>query len=354
MKFIHCADLHLGSPLQEIHPAEAREIRQTELRAAFARLAEYAEAEGVTAVLLAGDVFDRERPGKKDKEFFYATVKAHPGVDFLYLKGNHDSQASYAEELPNLKQFGPEWQYYRYGSVRIAGMELGAGNCESCYRTYECDPAVRNIVMLHGMLGDMAGPCEIDRRKLAGLGIDYAALGHVHSFREEKIDARCTAAYAGCLEGRGYDETGDKGFILLETADNGFSRTFVPFASRRIVLLETDVSGLDSIYEVLRKMQAESTARPADMLRAELCGTVSFARESMAQELETLLKEKYFSISVKDKTRVCINPGDYENDISLRGEFIRGVCADPETDDALRQEILAVGLRALNGEEVEG
>ena len=353
LKFIHCADLHLGSPLQDIRPEEARETRQTELRGAFARLAGYAEAEGVTAVLLAGDVFDKARPGKKDKEFFYSVVKTHPNVDFLYLKGNHDSLASYAEELPNLKLFGSQWQYYTYGNLRIAGLELGDENCESCYRTYQSDPSRRNIVLLHGMLGDAAGPCEIDRRKLAGLGIDYVALGHVHGYREEKIDARCTAAYAGCLEGRGYDETGEKGFILLETGDGGLTHTFVPFADRRVFLLQTDVTGLDSLYDVLEKIRKESPARPADLMRVELCGTVPFAAKGLEQELETLLKDKYYSVSVKDKTRRHIDPGDYENDISLRGEFIRGLYADTEMDDALRQEVLALGLRVLNGEEAE-
>lgn len=351
MVLFHCADLHLGSPMQEITPEEARSLRQTELRAAFGRLADEAEREGAVAVLLSGDVFDKERPGKKDKEFFYATVKAHPNVDFLYLKGNHDCLAAYTEDLPNLKLFGGEWQYYTYANVRIAGLELGSENCEACYRTYRPDPALRNIVMLHGMLGDATGPDCVDRRKLSGLGIDYVALGHVHSYREEKIDSRCTAVYAGCLEGRGYDEPGEKGYVRLETTESGILSRFVPFAARRVVLYEADVTGLGDIYGVYRRVKTESGARPEDMLRTVLCGTVESSASGMAAELEALLRGDYLSVSVRDKTRVRLNPGDYENDISLRGEFIRGVTENTDLSEEQKQEILACGLRVLRGEE---
>ena len=353
MILFHCADLHLGSPLQDIASEELRTRRRTELRAAFARLADAAEREEAVAVLLSGDVFDRERPEKKDKEFFYETVKAHPNVDFLYLKGNHDSRTSYAEDLPNLKLFGKEWQYYSYGNVRIAGLELGPDNCDSCYRTYRADPAFRNIVMLHGMLGDATGPDNVDRRKLSGLGIDYVALGHIHAYREERIDARCTAVYAGCLEGRGYDETGEKGYVRLELADGKLTHTFVPFAGRRVVLYPVDVTGMADIYAVLSKIRADRPARPEDMLRVELNGTLHFSAAGMAAELENLLRDGYLSVSVKDKTRLQINPGDYISDISLRGEFIRGVLADASLEEDRKQEILACGLRALRGEEVD-
>ena len=69
---------------------------------------DYGRAVGVRAVLLCGDVFDSDRPFKKDKEFFYNAVKSHADTDFYYLRGNHDTSASYIEELPNLKTFTPD------------------------------------------------------------------------------------------------------------------------------------------------------------------------------------------------------------------------------------------------------
>ena len=49
MKFIHCSDIHLDSPMESnLTPRQARE-RNAELCATFARMVDYAKAEGVTA-----------------------------------------------------------------------------------------------------------------------------------------------------------------------------------------------------------------------------------------------------------------------------------------------------------------
>ena len=52
------------------------------------------------------------------------------------------------------------------------------------------------------------------------LNIDYLALGHIHSYKCHKLDKRGVYCYSGCLEGRGFDECGDKGFVLLETEED--------------------------------------------------------------------------------------------------------------------------------------
>ena len=52
--------------------------------------------------------------------------------------------------------------------------------------------------------------------------------------------------YSGCLEGRGFDECGQKGFVVLDIDDEkltaGFS--FVPFAYRSLYTLYVDVTCL--------------------------------------------------------------------------------------------------------------
>ena len=126
IKLLHCADIHLGSPLAGL-PADMREERRRELRATFGRMADYASEGGFAGILICGDAFDSDRPLKKDKEYFYNIVKLHPSLDFFYLRGNHDVGQSYTESLPNLKTFGTEWSYYTYGDVVVAGIEL----CES-------------------------------------------------------------------------------------------------------------------------------------------------------------------------------------------------------------------------------
>ena len=45
------------------------------------------------------------------------------------------------------------------------------------------------------------------------------AIFEISSYSTGEIDERGKYAYSGCLEGRGFDETGDKGFVLIDVND---------------------------------------------------------------------------------------------------------------------------------------
>ena len=271
LKFIHCADIHLGSKMESRLPREKVEERRKEIRATFQKMIEYAHQNGVRAILISGDLFDSDRPLKRDKEFFYNAVKGNPDIDFLYLRGNHDGEESYTEQgLENLKCFSSEWTVYSYGDVDIAGLELNAKNELSLYSSLELSKDKINIVMLHGTAGDRSGSGMINVRELKNRNIDYLALGHFHSFEEKLLDTRGRYAYSGCLEGRGFDETGEKGFVLLEIDDGKINSTFVPFAFRIIRELCVDISDCDSSYFAFKKINDECEWSESDMLRVKL------------------------------------------------------------------------------------
>ena len=208
MKFIHTADVHLGSQLNLKTSADKINERRAEIRATFKNIVELAKNENATAIILSGDVFDGERALKKDKEFFYNVVKNNPSIDFLYLRGNHDILEGFEESYPNLKLFSDSWTYYEYGDTIIAGIEMTNANANSLYQSLNLSEDKTNIVMLHGQVADTMGNGLIKIAKLKDKNIDYLALGHVHSYKQEKIDNRGVYAYSGCPEGRGFDETG--------------------------------------------------------------------------------------------------------------------------------------------------
>ena len=58
MKFIHCADLHLNSYMESL-PLEISHKRREEVLRTFEKMCEYAVINGVTAVIIAGDFFDK-------------------------------------------------------------------------------------------------------------------------------------------------------------------------------------------------------------------------------------------------------------------------------------------------------
>jgi hypothetical protein len=55
---------------------------------------------------------------------------------------------------------------------------------------------------------------------------------------------------------------------------------------------------------------------------------------------------------VYDKTKLSIRAEDYQNDISLKGEFVRLVLAS-DLDEEVKLQVIEKGIRALGGEEVD-
>jgi DNA repair exonuclease SbcCD nuclease subunit len=335
-------------------PKEKSEERKAEVRESFHRMLEYAKENGVAVIMIAGDLFDSDRPLKKDKEFFYSAVKNNPELDFLYLRGNHDGMESYTEDLPNLKTFGGEWTKYSYGEVDIYGIETAAENATSMYATFRADEKRKNIVMLHGQVGEVSGVDKVHISKLRDKNIDYLALGHIHSYSHEKLDERGVYSYCGCLEGRGFDELGEKGFVYLEIEDSVMAR-FVPHSKRKIEERKVDITGSEDGYEAYQKTRAylAGDCQKKDLLRLTLTGDIDFDNETLAKDVEGYLSSDYYFVSVKDKTLRRFDVDALAGDISLRGEFIRTVLANEKLDELQKREVIAMGLKALSGREVD-
>ena len=68
MKILHCADLHMDSPMETHMTREQAAKRNAEILMSFQRMTEYAENENVRVVLIAGDLFDGERVTRRTVE----------------------------------------------------------------------------------------------------------------------------------------------------------------------------------------------------------------------------------------------------------------------------------------------
>lgn len=355
MKIIHCADVHLGSKMESILQRDKAEERRSELRATFVNLLDRAKALRAEAVLLCGDIFDSDRPFKKDKEFFYSVVRKNPDIEFFYLRGNHDGQESFTEELPNLKTFSRDWTTYDIGDIAVTGVELAGDNAQSIYASLRLNPSKKNLVLLHGFAGDASGKDKINLLKLREKNIDYLALGHIHTHGGfEKLDERGVWAYSGCLEGRGFDEEGEKGFILLDVGDK-ITSEFIPFSKRAIRILKVNVSGATdslSAYDVVKSKI--SAIQKNDIVRVELEGDISFDNADLARETQKRLdNEGFYFSSVKDTTQQKIDIEKVAHDITLAAEFIRTVMQSEKIGDDEKNRIISVGLKALNGREID-
>ncbi len=360
MKLLHCGDLHLDSALSANLNSDKKKQRKSELLSSFVQMAEYAAEHEARVMLIAGDLFDGSYVTKRTQNMVKDTVLRFPKIDFLYLKGNHDTEnfLDLWEERPeNLKLFGSDWTYYRYDNVVITGAEFADGNAEKLYDSLVLNRSDCNIVLLHGQMEKYRSAEKAETVSLAALknkNIDYLALGHIHSYRYEALDARGAWCYPGCPEGRGFDECGEKGFVWLEIEEQKVTHTFVPFAVRTVHELFVDISETETTLAVEAKVRdALATIPEKDLVKVSLTGKVSLSSERDLQYLTGRFENRFFAFKMNDKeVGIAVRPEEYENDISLRGEFIRTVMQGNYSDEEKRM-LLELGIRALSGEEVE-
>jgi len=188
--------------------------------------------------------------------------------------------------------------------------------------------------------------------RLKDKNIDYLALGHIHSYSEGVIDSRGKYAYSGCLDGRGFDELGDKGFVLIDTNEK-LTTGFIPFSSRNLYEHEFDVTESSNWYEAIEVLIEELKTKydKKSLIKVVLKGTHKPDFYIDKDNLTDRLNEIFFFAKVYDRTELEIKPEDYIHDKSVRGEFVRAVWeSDLSTEE--KHRVITCGLNALKGEEI--
>lgn len=356
MRLIHCADLHLDSKMTANLDKEQAKERKAEILHTFERMVSYAAEHGVKAILIAGDMFDTRSISKTTRNTVLHTIEANSDIMFYYLRGNHDSDnflSGLSEAPANLKLFKDAWTTYFEGDVAISGLEMTEQNKNTAPLSLVLDATRFNIVLLHGQEND-----ELDLKLFRNKGIDYLALGHVHAYKKEPLDARGTYCYPGCLEGRGFDECGEHGFVVIEIdeATREFSHEFVPFATRKLYEISVDVTGCDSTYQMAEQIQnvlQQSFCNSCDLIKLVLTGTLDVECEKDVANLLAKFRPQYYFVKIYDETTLKIRIEDYMLDQSLKGEYVRLIMGDSSLSDEEKKVIIRYGLCAISGEEVE-
>ena len=354
MKLIHCGDVHLDSRMESNLPREKARERSAEICATFTRMIRYGMDHGVRAVLIAGDFFDTPRVSTQTVQFLLDRMEEAREMDFLYLRGNHDEGLNLFEgmEMPeNFKTFRDGWCSYRYEDVVISGVE--PEDWETYDEGLELNSEDTNIVMLHGQVSTQTGRELICLPKLRNQHIRYLALGHIHGHQKDQLDLDGQWCYCGCLEGRGFDELGQKGFVMLEVENGCVKPEFIPFGTRTMEEVTVDITGLTTVTQILSAMERAGSGIPASSLvKFVFAGTHTLDTQLDFRFLEKMLESRYYFVKIKDESRLEIAREDYEHDISLKGEFIRMVLASDKTEEE-KERIIRFGIQALLGQEVE-
>ena len=372
MIILHVADVHLDSKLNRHLDDRRAKERRDELLVTFREMVEYAGRQGAEAILIAGDLFDVAKISAMARNTVLAAILEHPGIMFYYLRGNHDADAFLQEvkerrgEIPeNLRLFSEEWTSYEQtgsdgSTVVITGAEMNSDNRGKLAASLALDQKCVNLVMLHGQEVETAGKMDaevIPLREYKNRGIDYLALGHVHAPKLERLDARGVYAYAGCLEGRGFDECGPRGFYLLTISGGKVDAKFVPFAKRLMRELPVDASDLTDSNDALLRIRKEARAQgisEKDLVKVLLTGEISMDATFDEGYLAKALEADFYFVKVANRTVPKVDYERFAVDASLKGEYVRQVkeavqAGELSADEAA--EMIRLGIRLLAGEE---
>ncbi|MDD3346691.1 DNA repair exonuclease [Oscillibacter sp.] len=329
LKFIHAADFHLDSAFGALSAKQAAS-RRRESRESVLRLADYVNQNGVQLVLLLGDLFDSASAFRETGEQLAQALGRMEARVFI-APGNHDwygpGSPWLRENWPgNVHIFSenamtavevPEWNLVVHGAAFTAP-EQTAGLLAGF--TAPADGKV-HLGLLHGEV-DMAESRynPIRRQEIAQSSLAYLALGHIHKRTEPLRLGDTLCAWPGCMEGRGFDELGEKGFYEGSIGQDGaISLTFVPFASRQYACLTVDVTGKDPLAAV-------ASALPDDTERHlyRLCLTGETGEGGVdAAALQAALSPRFYALEVRDGTRMAEDIWLRAEEDSLRGLFLR-------------------------------
>jgi DNA repair protein SbcD/Mre11 len=282
-KFLHAADLHLGSPFTGLALKDETVAKRftAASRDAFSELVTKAIEEQVAFVVIAGDVYDGEWKDTSIGLFFNREVARlqRSGIPLYMLKGNHDAESvvTKAISLPDrVFQFPTTAvKTFRVDDLKVALHGRGFPDRavpENFALSYP-DPVAGwfNIGVLHTSCDGRPGhanyaPCTV--ADLRSRGYQYWALGHIHEYEELSHDP--WIVFPGNLQGRSVRECGPKGAVIVDVADGGVNavrRLIVDHARWATVLV--DVNGIDHETALIQKI--EDAVRPvADAAQGRL------------------------------------------------------------------------------------
>lgn len=361
IKILHAADFHLDSAFAGLTSEEAR-LRRRESRQLLERLSNYVNQNAVEIVLLAGDLFDGASTYRETVEQLVEALGGMRARVFI-APGNHDFHSA---RSPYATLKWPE-NVHVFQSREIERVELpelrcavyGAAFTDAAQETSLLDgfaapdDGLTHLMVLHADLNAAEARYNpITREQIEASNLDYLALGHTHRFGGVLTAGRTAYAYAGCPEGRGFDETGEKGVLCGAVGPGEVDIKFVPFAKRRYRVLRLDVTDREP-EEALQNAMPETAAR--DACRVIFTGETD-ERGVDIKSIEERFAPDFFHLEARDETRVRQDVWARAEEDSLRGLFLKELREKYDAaDDGGRARIeraVRFGLAALDKRDI--
>ncbi|MHB1326166.1 MAG: metallophosphoesterase family protein [Thermoleophilia bacterium] len=371
MKILAVGDIHLGrrpSRLPDELQSQARDLGPA---GAWERLVEAAIRETVDAVVLAGDVVERE------DDFFEGYRELEKGVRRLSeegirvagIGGNHDMKVlpRLADRITDFHMLGRDgiWEPY---SLEVGGEKLvlwgwsyprpRVNESPLDGVSFDLESGV-NIGLLHcdcNQAGSIYAP--VTSMELTAAGLDGWLLGHIH--KPDNLTATSLTGYLGSITGMDPGEPGARGpWVLTIEAGSVKDVTQWTLAPLRWERLEVDLTGIDSTEEARDRLLdsvngidevISGSYEPPEAvgLRVVLTGRCNFGeavRELLAGEHPERIHDEiyYFIERLELDTRPEISLADLAKENNPPGLLARRLLlldrdeTDPERESLLKE-----------------
>ena len=351
MKILHAADLHLNTPFTGRSEAAVKLLKKA-LQDVPQQIAELVQLHNCDLLLLSGDLFDGH-PGAESLQALKNAL-AQTSVPTFISPGNHDFCVP---DSPWLTETWPE-NVHIFTKSAIESLPLPHLDCRiygAGFTSMDCPALLENfraegmetyhIAVLHGDPLQRSAPYNpITQTQVAASGLNYLALGHLHT-RGQFTAGNTLCAWPGSAMGRGYDETGERG-VYLVTLEDTARLEFIPLPNPRFYDLELEVftSPADAVQAVLPPVGSN------DFYRITLLG------EAEPFDILQLELHSFPNLELRDRT---VPPTDLWGCIgedSLAGMYFRMLHdaladADPETAEQITLAA-KISRRILDGREV--
>ncbi len=346
MRFIHTADLHLDAPVAALPQRAA--IRRSGLEV-LKEMIEYARANDIKIMVIAGDLFDSPTPSVAMAGAVSAMLREAKDITFLIAAGNHDPLprsgawcgTSFAE---NVHVFGHEAAPFCVAEGCFVGASLGENKGA---HPFDGLPEKKGITVgvFHGAVGDPEPCYRVEESKVRACGFDYLALGHIHKPAAPKRLGETVTVQCGSPVAHGFDESGERSFLDVSIGEDGVRCTRVPTHGICFYEDEITIEETDSRQEILGRMMAAAAAhKERDIFRFRLVGTTAHALPTHLEEFPSL-------VEIICETRLPLSLEKVAAEQSLKGYFTAGMLESirnaPPEEKALYQAALQLGLEAF-------
>lgn len=360
MRILHAADLHLDSAFAGLAEEKAALLRQ-ESRDILRRMVDWANDHAVDVMLLSGDLFDSDRMYSQTARTlaqalarFRGRIFVSPGNHDFYAPGSGYDAVDWPENVHIFTSRRPQTVLLRSLNASVTGAAFTAAEEWEPFdgASFSGGDAPIRLGVLHGEVtrGESKyraiPPAEIEKTNLT-----YLALGHVHRCAGVQRAGNTAYAYPGCLPGRGFDETGDKGFLYGEITPEKVELEFIPFAPRRYQSVTADITDRDPADAVRQALDPDCGQ---DVCRVLLTGSrrENFSLSALTSELSGLCAALELTDETYPEEDVWARCGED----SLRGLFLQNLRAryDGADEEEKRQLLQAArfGLAALDNRDL--